>query len=99
MSTDASASIAAGAGPASDDLMRALADSVPAAIAYYELLSMQCLFANRQYAQSNGWSVTSIVGKTVREAIGEAAWAAILPHIERVKAGEKVFYVRPLTLR
>ena len=98
MSTDASASIAAGAGPASDELMRALADSVPAAIAYYEILSMQCLFANRQYAQSNGWSVTSIVGKTVREAIGEAAWAAILPHIERVKAGEKVFYVRPLTL-
>lgn len=98
MSTDVSASIASAAGPASDDLLRTLADSVPAAIAYYELLSMQCLFANRQYAQSNGWSVTSIVGKTVRDAIGEAAWAAILPHVERVKAGEKVFYVRPLTL-
>ena len=83
---------------ASGELLRTLADSVPAAIAYYELGSMQCRFANRQYAESNGWNVASIVGKTVREAIGEAAWAAIGPHVERVQAGEKVLYVRSLTL-
>ena len=82
----------------SEELLRTLADNVPAAIAYYEMGSMQCRFANRQYAESNGWSVTTIIGKTVREAIGEAAWLLIEPHVLRVQAGERVFYTRPLTL-
>lgn len=79
-------------------LLRVLADNVPAAIAYYENPSLGCVFANRQYAQSNGWTVDSILGRHVREVVGEEAYRLIEPQIERVLRGERVTYVRPLTL-
>jgi diguanylate cyclase (GGDEF)-like protein/PAS domain S-box-containing protein len=56
------------------------------------------VFANKLYAESNGWTVDSIIGKTVREAIGEEAWRMIEPQVERVLKGEKVEYVRPMLL-
>jgi diguanylate cyclase (GGDEF)-like protein/PAS domain S-box-containing protein len=83
---------------ASDGLLRALADNVPASIAYFELETQKCLFANRQYAESNGWNVESIVGVTVEEVIGPDAWQAISPHVDRVLHGERVMYSRELTL-
>ena len=79
-------------------LLRTLADNVPAAIAYFDRLTTRCSFANRQYAESNGWSIDSIVGRTVREVIGEDAWRMIEQQVARVIAGEKVLYVRPLRL-
>ena len=85
-------------GSSKDALLRMLADNVPAMIAYYEPQSLRCEFANKRYAESNGWTVDSIVGKTVREAIGEEAWRLIEPQVERVLKGEKVEYVRPMTL-
>ena len=81
-----------------DSLLRMVADSVPALIAYYEPKNLRCVFANKSYAEANGWTVDSIIGKTVREAIGEAAWRVIEPQVERVLKGEKVEYIRPLTL-
>ena len=81
-----------------DNLLRTLADNVPAMIAYYEPRNLRCVFANKRYAESNGWTVDSIIGKTVREAIGEEAWRMIEPQVERVLKGEKVEYVRPLIL-
>src|SRR5450759_281704 len=81
-----------------DNLLRTLADNVPAMIAYYEPRNLRCVFANKRYAESNGWTVDSIIGKTVREAIGEEAWRMIEPQVERVLKGEKVEYVRPMIL-
>jgi diguanylate cyclase (GGDEF)-like protein/PAS domain S-box-containing protein len=81
-----------------EQLLRTLADNVPAMIAYYEPQNLRCVFSNRLYAESNGWTVDSIIGKTVREAIGEEAWRIIEPQVERVLKGEKVEYVRPMTL-
>ena len=81
-----------------DTLLRLVADNVPALIAYYEPKSLRCVFANRAYAEANGWTVDSIIGKTVREAIGEEAWRVIEPQVERALKGEKVEYVRPMTL-
>jgi PAS domain S-box-containing protein len=81
-----------------DDLLYTLADAVPALIAYYEAKNLRCVFANKLYAESNGWTVDSIIGRTVREAIGEEAWRMIEPQVERVLKGEKVEYVRPMTL-
>ena len=83
---------------ASDSLLRTLADNVPVAIAYYEKASLRCTFANRQYAESNGWTPDTIVGKTVREAIGDAAYRLIEPHVEKAIAGERVVYERPAVL-
>ena len=81
-----------------DSLLRLIADSVPALIAYYLTDTLQCQFANRRYAEYNGWTPQSILGKTVREAIGEPAWTVIEPHVKRVVAGETVQYVREQTL-
>ena len=81
-----------------ENLLRTLADNVPAMIAYYEPKNLRCVFANKLYAESNGWTVDSIIGKTVREAIGEEAWRMIEPQVERVLKGEKVEYVRPMIL-
>ncbi len=83
---------------ARESMMRLVADSVPALIAYYEVGSLQCLFANKRYAEYNGWTVQSILGKTVREAIGAAAYKAIGPHVEAALAGEGSVYVREQTL-
>ncbi|MHB8667898.1 MAG: putative bifunctional diguanylate cyclase/phosphodiesterase [Burkholderiales bacterium] len=81
-----------------DSLLRLVADNVPALIAYYEPKHLRCVFANKAYAEANGWSVDSIIGKTVREAIGEEAWRMIEPHVQRVLKGEAVEYIRPMTL-
>ena len=88
-----------GAGGKGDSgLLRLVADSVPALIAYYEPRTLRCVFANKAYAESNGWTSASIIGKTVREAIGDAAWRVIEPQVERVLKGETVEYIRPMTL-
>ncbi len=81
-----------------ESLLRLVANNVPALIAYYEPKNLRCVIANKGYAESNGWSVDAIIGKTVREAIGEEAWRTIEPQVERVLKGETVEYVRPLTL-
>ena len=85
-------------GRGKDSLLRLVADNVPALIAYYEPKNLRCVFANKRYAESNGWSVDAIIGKTVREAIGEEAWRLIEPQVQRVLKGETVEYVRPMTL-
>ena len=81
-----------------ETLLRLVADSVPALIAYYELGSLQCRFANQRYAQYNGWTPQGILGKTVREVIGEPAWAAIEPYVRQVIGGQPVKYQREQTL-
>ena len=81
-----------------ENLLHTLADAVPAQIAYYEPKKLSCVFANKLYAESNGWTVDSIIGKTVREVIGEEAWRMIEPQVERVLKGEQVEYERPMVL-
>ncbi|TSA18433.1 MAG: EAL domain-containing protein [Betaproteobacteria bacterium] len=89
---------ASAVGRGNDGLLRLVADSVPALIAYYEPKTLRCVFANKAYAESNGWTAESIIGKTVREAVGEAAWQVIEPQVARVLKGESVEYVRTMTL-
>lgn len=79
-------------------LLRLVADSVPALMAYYEWGTLRCRFANRRYAEYNGWTPQTILGKTVREAIGEQAWTLIEPHVRAVIGGKEVRYVRQQTL-
>jgi diguanylate cyclase (GGDEF)-like protein/PAS domain S-box-containing protein len=81
-----------------ESLLRTIANQVPALIAYYEPEHLRCQFSNRQYAQANGWNVEDVIGRTVREIIGETAWALIEGHVERVRKGEKVEYIRPQVL-
>ena len=79
-------------------MLRLIADSVPALIAYFEVKEQRCQFANRRYAEYNGWTPETILGKTVREAIGDAAYTFIKPHIDQVMQGRVAKYVREQTL-
>ena len=62
--------------------VRLMADNVPALIAYFDV-SDTCLFANKAYARMWGLDERSIIGKKVREVIGEAGYAEISPYIQR----------------
>jgi diguanylate cyclase (GGDEF)-like protein/PAS domain S-box-containing protein len=81
-------------GDSRDSIIRLVADSVPALIAYYEVDTLQCRFSNRRYAEYNGWTAQTILGKTVREAIGDAAYEKILPYVEKAMKGEASTYTR-----
>jgi len=76
--------------------IRTLADNVPVLIAYFAAQDLRCIFANKSYARMWGWDEQSIVGRTVREVIGEEGHAEIGPHIARVVKGETVTYERPV---
>ena len=77
--------------------VRTMADNVPALIAYFDAVELKCLFANKAYARMWGLDERSIVGRTVREVIGEGGFAEISPYIDRARAGENVMYERTLT--
>ena len=89
---------APGPSGSSDALLRLIADSVPALMAYYDLPGLRCQFANQGYAAYNGHSTESILGLTVQEAIGDKAWQVIQPHVDRCSYGERVKYTREQTL-
>ena len=88
---------AAQTGP-SDSLLRLIADSVPALMAYFELPSLLCRFANQGYAAYHGQTPDAMLNRTVEEAIGLRAWQSIAPHVERCQRGERVKYTREQTL-
>ena len=67
-------------------------------MAYYDLPGLRCQFANQGYAAYNGHTTESIIGLTVQEAIGDRAWQAIQPHVDRCSHGERVKYTREQTL-
>jgi len=48
--------------------------------------------ANATYATIAGFPLTQIIGRPIVEVIGDAAFTAIRPYIERVLAGERVEY-------
>ena len=89
---------APGPSGSSDALLRLIADSVPALMAYYDMPGLRCQFANQGYAAYNGHSTESILGLTVQEAMGDKAWQAIQPHVDRCSHGERVKYTREQTL-
>lgn len=81
-----------------DSLLRLVADSVPALMAYYDVATEHCRFANQRYAEYNGWTPQSILGKPLEEVIGKAAYAEIKPRVDEVLAGRTVRYVREQVL-
>jgi diguanylate cyclase (GGDEF)-like protein/PAS domain S-box-containing protein len=79
------------------ELLRLLADNVPALIAYYDAAKLECRFANSRYASTFGWDTQSIVGHTFAEVIGADATRQIQPHVDRVlRQGEVATYEREI---
>lgn len=85
-------------GQAREAQLRLIADAVPALIAYYDVKTLRCQFSNRRYAEFNGWTVQTILGKTVKEAIGDLAWRKIGPYVTQALAGKASTYTREQVL-
>lgn len=73
--------------------LRLLIDAVPAMIAYVDT-DERYLLHNRAYAQWLGIPSARIDGRTVREVVGEKAYALARPYIEHALAGDEARYER-----
>lgn len=78
---------------ASEAELRLLTDNVPAMILYVDR-SMHCVFANRRYADFFGLGVADIVGKPLREIVGDVAYGNLEAHFQQALQGHPVSYQR-----
>ena len=96
---DSSAEISAGSGEMSklmresEKQLRLIADALPALVSYVDA-EHRYQFVNKTYTDWFGHKPEEIIGKHVREVLGEAAYAAILPAMERVFSGETFSFER-----
>jgi PAS domain S-box-containing protein len=80
---------------ASEDQLRLVTDTLPALISYVDA-DERYRFANRQYEQWFGTTRQAIYGKTIREVVGDAAYAQRRPFVERALGrGEVVRFDGP----
>jgi diguanylate cyclase (GGDEF)-like protein/PAS domain S-box-containing protein len=68
--------------------MRAVADNIPAVIAYVDR-DERCTFANAGFDQMLGLEPGAAIGRPIRESLGEAAYARFQPLIRAALAGER----------
>jgi PAS domain S-box-containing protein len=75
----------------SDQQLEVISNALPALLSYIgrDLRYHTC---NDSYLKWFGLSREEIIGKPVREILGEEAWSAVGPHMEAALAGEKVDY-------
>ena len=77
----------------SAEKLRMFADNVPAMTTSWDE-NLRCRFANKAFAEFNGIAVESILGKHLREVIGEEGYPGIEGHVARVLRGHPVTYQR-----
>jgi len=66
-------------------LLRLVANSVPALMAFYDADSLRCLFANASYAKTFGFDEQTILGKTLEEIVGAEAYRVIDPYVQEIR--------------
>ncbi|MDF5723629.1 MAG: PAS domain-containing protein [Rhizonema sp. PD37] len=71
--------------------LRLITDALPALISYVDE-NQRYQFVNRTYEVWLSCSQDEILGKSVREVLGEAAYQIALPHINLVQAGQMTTY-------
>jgi len=77
--------------------LRLIADNVPAMSIAYDK-DLHCLFANRRFAEFFGLTTASIVGRHLREIIGEGPYREVKPDFDRVLDGHRTTYKRTRVL-
>jgi PAS domain S-box-containing protein len=66
--------------------LQLVSDTVPALISYVDT-ERRYRFCNRAYLQWFGLAPEEIIGRTMRDVLGDEAWAAVAPHFENALAG------------
>jgi len=77
----------------SAEKLRLFADNVPAMTISYDE-NLRCRFANKAFAEFFGFTVENILGKHLREVVGEEAYREIEGHFVQVLQGHPVTYQR-----
>jgi len=75
-----------------EHLLRVIIDSMPAGVAHIGP-DLHYLLVNRQYEEWFGKTIDRLLGRHVREVIGEDAWEIARPNIEQVQTGKAATYV------
>lgn len=70
-------------------LLRLVANSVPALMAFYDSDTFRCLFANAGYARTFGFDEQSILGRSLEAIIGPEAMRIIEPHIALLRQQQR----------
>ncbi|MCA9677298.1 MAG: PAS domain-containing protein [Myxococcales bacterium] len=68
-------------------------DSVPAYVAYVTLADLRYRFVNQRFEEAYKLPRASIIGRHIRDVIGEANYAFAQPYIEEVRQGRNASYV------
>ncbi len=71
------------------DLLRVTMDNAPALMSYIDK-DGKYRRVNKNYERWFGHSDEQVRGRHMRDVLGEAAWQAIVPYVQRVLAGEQV---------
>jgi PAS domain S-box-containing protein len=74
-----------------DELLRLFVDNAPVMVAYFDSRK-RCRFANRRYAEFFGFPSQTLIGMSLEEIVGAAAYLAALPNMERCYAGRYVTF-------
>jgi len=75
----------------SEQHLEMISNTVPALISYVDR-DLRYRTCNEAYLKWFGVSREDVIGKSVREILGEEAWSAVRPHVEAGFAGETVDY-------
>jgi PAS domain S-box-containing protein len=81
----------------SERRLRLITNALPVLIAYVDA-GQRYRFNNAAYVEWFGISPGDAQGRTIREVVGERFYRGILPHVERVLAGEHVHYAQDTVL-
>lgn len=82
----------------SERLLRLITDHSPVLIAYVGT-DRTYKFVNKPYAERFGLRRQDIVGRTIRDVLGEEAYASIEPYVDAALRGERVEFERELAYR
>ena len=80
----------------SEEEMRLVTDTMPALVSRLDT-EQRFRFANRAYGDWLGVDPASLIGKSLVDVYGEAAYRNIRSHIEQALAGERVVYEREMS--
>ncbi|WUR16193.1 PAS domain S-box protein [[Empedobacter] haloabium] len=75
----------------SERFLRTMADNNPALIGYVDRETIY-RFANRSYGATLGVTTDEIVGRHMRDVLGEAAYAVLEPYVAQALAGQPVHF-------
>jgi PAS domain S-box-containing protein len=73
--------------------LRLLTDAVPAMIVYVDA-DQRYRFCNRRYSETMGRSEADIIGRTVRDVVGQGQYEVSRPWLEKALAGEQCEHER-----